>query len=117
MASPHPPEDDHLLDRLKEAVLRAVRVPQVTTLRPNAAEASMRDSVRTTARVRISTALRQLRAAYSFSYEDLQTKTGLSQQLLWDVEYKDRRLTLSELEKLAACFEMTASDLLGIDLE
>ena len=88
-----------------------------TETRVNAVEASMRDSVQTAARNRLSIAIRQLRAAYGLSYEEIQAQTGLSQQLLWDLEYKDHRLTLAELNKLAACFDMTASDLLGVDLE
>ena len=110
-------ENDPLIIRIKDSVRRIMRVSEETETRVNAVEASMRDSVQTAARNRLSIALRQLRAAYGLSYEDMQVQTGLSQQLLWDIEYKGHRLTLAELNKLAACFDMTASDLLGVDLE
>ena len=37
------------------------------------------------------------RAGKGLSYRQVQEQTGLSQQLLYDMEYKDRRLTLAEL--------------------
>jgi transcriptional regulator with XRE-family HTH domain len=69
------------------------------------------------ARSRISQTLRQLRAANGLSYAQVQSNTGLSQQLLYDVEYGDRRLTLDELRLLADCYHVAVNDLLGIDLE
>ena len=51
------------------------------------------------------------------SYGQVQEQTGLSQQLLYDMEYKDRRLTLAELQALAACYAVSVDDILGIDLE
>ena len=42
--------------------------------------------------------------------------SGLSQQLLYDVEYGDRRLLLHELILLAECYGVSADDVLGVDL-
>ena len=61
--------------------------------------------------------LRQLRTTRSLSYEQVREKTGLSQQLIYDVEYKDRRLSLAELAALARCYEVSINDILGIDVE
>ena len=47
----------------------------------------------------------------------VQTDTGLTQQLLFDVEFGQKRLNLDELELLAACYRVTVSDILGIDIE
>ncbi|MBV7335978.1 helix-turn-helix domain-containing protein [Chloroflexi bacterium TSY] len=106
-----------LIQRLKESVLRAEQVPDDIRPRDDFASANVRESIRTAARSRISQALKQLRALSGLSYADIQEYTGLPQQLLWDIEYTDRRLTFKELEKLAACYGISASDLLGIDLE
>jgi hypothetical protein len=44
-------------------------------------------------------------------------RTGLTMQLLYDVEYRDRSLTVDELRLLAICYEVSVNDILGIDLE
>jgi len=106
-----------MLERMQETVRRAARIPAVSQPRTDAVDAPMRNAVRTLARQRISLALYQLRAAHSLSYEAIQERTGISPQRLWDVEYGGQRLTLDELHKLAACFQLTASDMLGIDVE
>ena len=110
-------QNDGLMARLKSSVRRAAQPPLEVKSRVEAPEVLMRDSVRELARSRISLALRQLRAAHGLSYADIQERTGLSQQLLWDVEYKDSRLTLDELGLIATCYELTASDILGVELE
>lgn len=79
-------------------------------------EAKVRASVSQAARSRVSATLRQLRAARSLSYDAIRERTGLSQQLLYDIEYGDRRLTLDELILLAECYGVSADDVLGIDL-
>ncbi|MCB9149397.1 MAG: helix-turn-helix domain-containing protein [Caldilineaceae bacterium] len=110
-------EESDLLARLKQTVRKAMAIPTATEERINALEYDMRDAVRQLARNRVGTALRQLRAARGLSYADVQAETGLSQQLLWDVEYGVRRLKLAELKQLAACYQLDADDILGIDLE
>ncbi|MEZ4711379.1 MAG: helix-turn-helix transcriptional regulator [Caldilineaceae bacterium] len=110
-------EERDLLARLKQTVRKAMGIPVATEERINALEYDMRDAVRQLARSRVSTALRQLRAARGLSYAEVQAATGLSQQLLWDVEYGVRRLTLAELKQLAACYALEVDDILGIDLE
>jgi hypothetical protein len=37
--------------------------------------------------------------------------------MLYDVEYKDRRLTLDELRTLAQCYNITINDILGVDID
>ena len=61
--------------------------------------------------------LSQLRAARGLTYEQVRQQTGLSMQLVYDVEYRERRLTLDELRLLAACYEVSVNDILGIDVE
>ena len=51
------------------------------------------------------------------TYDEVQAETGLSQQTLFDVEYKTRRLTLAELRLLAACYDVGVSDILGVEIE
>lgn len=80
-------------------------------------EAKVRQAVNQAARARVAAALRQLRAARRLSYDAIRTQTGLSQQLLYDVEYRDRRLTLDELRLLAECYGVSADDVLGVDVE
>jgi transcriptional regulator with XRE-family HTH domain len=61
--------------------------------------------------------LRQLRAASGLSYDDVAAQSGLSKQILFDVEYKERRLSLDELRKLAACYAVGVNDILGVDID
>lgn len=61
--------------------------------------------------------MRQLRAAHGLTYAQVQTQTGFSQQMLFDFEYKERRLTLDELRTLAGCYGISVDDVLGVDLE
>ncbi len=107
---------DYLLRQLREALLRLTQTPQRATEVKLESEEQIRHSVRHLARTRVSALLRQLRAARGYSYEEVSERTGLSQQLLFDVEYKDRRLTLEELRLLAACYQVQVEDILGIDL-
>lgn len=107
----------------EETLLTRLRASLATTnqptdrLQPDALdEAKVRASVSEAARSRVSTTLRQLRAARSLSYDAIRERTGLSQQLLYDVEYSDRRLTLDELMLLAECYGVSADDVLGVDL-
>ena len=69
------------------------------------------------ARNRVSATLRQLRAVRSLSYEAVRERTGLSQQLLYDMEYAERRLTLAELRLLAECYDVPVNDIVGVEVE
>ena len=80
-------------------------------------ERHIRDSVRMLSRQRVSDLLRQLRAASGLSYQQINEVTGLSQQLLFDVEFRDRRLTLDELRRLLACYQVSVDDILGVDID
>ncbi|NJN81251.1 MAG: helix-turn-helix domain-containing protein [Caldilineaceae bacterium] len=108
---------DPLFSRLRESVLRLTRTQERIVEPLDTTEATARESVQKLSRSRVSSLLRQLRAAYGYSYEQIQERTGLSQQLLFDVEYRDRRLTLEELRLLADCYHVSAGDILGIDLD
>ena len=109
--------DGSLLQRLRESVQRAQQTPERSTSPKPLHEVTVRDSVRQLSRSRVAQVLLQLRASRQFTYEQVREKTGLPQQLLFDVEYKDRRLTLSELAALAECYDVSVNDILGIDLE
>lgn len=109
--------EESLLQRLRESVIQMRKTPQRTTTPVVQHEVNVRDAIRQVSRSRVSEILRQLRATRSLSYEQVRERTGLSQQLLYDVEYKDRRLTLSELTGLARCYEVSINDILGIDIE
>jgi hypothetical protein len=80
-------------------------------------ENELRTALRQMARRRISQTLSQLRAARGLAYEQVRQETGLPMQVIYDVEYRDRRLTLEELRLLAACYDVSVNDILGIDLE
>ena len=108
---------DPLLRRIRESILRLSHTPERTTYVVDEAEAKARESVRQLARSRVSELLRQLRAVHGLSYAEIQQRTGLSQQMLFDVEYKDRRLTLEQLRLLAQLYQISPGDILGIDLE
>jgi ribosome-binding protein aMBF1 (putative translation factor) len=111
-------ERDELLERMQETVLRlADRRPERLAAQMDETQDKTRLAIRQLARSRVSQILRQLRAAHGLSYEQIQQQTGLSQQMLFDMEYKDRRVTLDELRLLANCFNLGVNDILGIDLE
>ncbi len=111
-------EHDELLERMREGVLRLSdnRQRRVTPTIDDTPERT-RQAIRSLARSRVSAILRQLRAAHGLTYEEIQQRTGLSQQLLFDVEFKERRLSLDELRRLADCYETGVSDILGIDVD
>ncbi len=106
-----------LLQRLRDSFNRLTRAPSLVDGTADEAEIDTRAAVRDLARQRVSHLLRQLRASLGLSYADVQQITGLPQQLLFDVEFKDRRLSLEELHLLAACYHVTADDVIGIDLD
>lgn len=112
---------DQLLYRLRESLTWLTGVPdrtrRETADRQEDARARVQEALRLLARSRVSDLLRQLRAALNLSYADVHAMTGLSQQLLYDVEFKDRRLTLDELRLLADCYRVSVNDLLGVDVE
>ncbi|MEX1020337.1 MAG: helix-turn-helix transcriptional regulator [Litorilinea sp.] len=108
---------DFLVRRIRESVLRLTQNPERSHEAFESVDTPVRDSIRRLARSRISQILQQLRAANGLSYAQVQANTGLSQQLIYDVEYGDRRLTLEELQLLADCYHVAVSDLLGIDID
>jgi ribosome-binding protein aMBF1 (putative translation factor) len=111
-------DNEHsILQRLRDSVIQMRKAPQRTTAPPTQQESNVRDAIRQVARSRVSEILRQLRAARGLSYEQVRERTGLPQQLLYDLEYKDRRLTLAEITALARCYDVSVNDVLGIDLE
>lgn len=111
-------QDDDLLNRIKENVLRLRHAKPERVVPPiDDTPERTRASIRKLAQSRISDILRQLRAAHGLGYEEIQQRTGLSQQLLFDVEYRERRLTLPELRKLAQCYRVGVNDIIGIDLD
>lgn len=109
---------ENVMQRIRES-LNWLRRSSTQHADPNTqqAERNVRDAIRQLSRQRVSDLLRQLRAASGLSYEQVHDRTGLSQQLLFDVEFKDRRLSLDELRRLADCYQVTANDLLGIDID
>jgi ribosome-binding protein aMBF1 (putative translation factor) len=109
--------EDSIFQRLRESVIQMRKAPERTTAPPTQSESNVRDAIRQVARSRISEIMRQLRAARGLSYEQVRERTGLPQQLLYDMEYKDRRLTLAEMSVLARCYDVSVNDILGIDLE
>jgi hypothetical protein len=111
-------ESSNLLKRFQETVLRLAHGPQRALEPPvEEAEDNTRTSLRRLARSRISLILRQLRAAHGLTYAQIQAQTGFSQQFLFDIEFKDRRLTLDELRTLAQCYGVHVNDMLGVDVE
>jgi hypothetical protein len=111
-------EPNNLVKRFQETILRLAHGPQRALDPPvEETEDNTRASLRRLARFRISLVLRQLRAAHGLTYAQIQAQTGFSQQFLFDVEFKDRRLTLDELRTLAQCYAVHVNDLLGVDVE
>ena len=108
---------DQIAQRIREAILSVRHGKERVTKLVDTQQENSVQAIRTLARSRVSSTLRQLRAASGFSYDDVSAKTGLTKQLLFDVEYKERRLTLDELRKLAAAYEIGIDDILGVDLE
>ncbi len=109
--------DDPIYKRIRDTVLRLSHAPKRVVEPVVEAEANARLAVRQVARSRVSALLQQLRATYGYTYAKVQEQTGLSQQLLFDVEYQERRLTLDELRLLAQCYEIGVNDILGVDID
>lgn len=109
--------NDELAKRIQETVRNLQRGKERVLEPVNTGEEKLRQSIRTLARTHVSNMLRQLRAARGYSYEALASESGLSQQFLFDIEYKERRLTLDELRILAACYQVSINDLLGVDID
>jgi hypothetical protein len=103
--------------RIRESLNWLRRSPARAPAPYQKVERNIRDSIRQLSRQRVSDLLRQLRAAHGLSYEQVSEQTGLSQQLLFDVEFKDRRLTLDQLRLLAECYQVSPEDLLGVDVD
>lgn len=115
-----PPDSEtteSLLRRLQETVQRLRGEPRRVIEVVDETTDKTRTAVRQLARSRVAQALRQLRAAHGLNYEEVHTQTGLARQLLFDVEFKEQRLTLDELRKLTACYGVSVGDILGIELD
>jgi hypothetical protein len=108
---------DSLIRRIRESWLHLSETPARVTEPYQKTEQHIRDSVRQLSSNRVRLLLRQLRAARGLSYSQVQANTGLSQQLLFDVEFQERRLKLDELRRLAECYHVSVDDILGIDIE
>lgn len=108
---------EHVVQRIRESLNWLRRTPTRTTTPYQKSERNIRDSIRQLSRQRVSDLLRQLRAAHGLSYEQVNERTGLTQQLLFDVEFKDRRLSLDEMRRLADCYQVSVNDLIGIDVD
>jgi DNA-binding XRE family transcriptional regulator len=110
--------NDSLLQRMRENVLRLGHQKPASVVTPiDDAPERTRQAIRLLSRSRVSQVLRQLRAAHGLTYEELQMHTGISQQTLFDLEFKDRRLTLDELRLLAACYQIGVGDILGVEVD
>ena len=112
-------QDNYWLTRIKETRFLFAQRPERAPLveGPTNADELLRSSIRQSARSRISGVLRQLRAAHGLTYEDIHDATGLSQQLLFDIEFKDQRLTLEQLDLLTQLYNYSLSDILGVDID
>lgn len=109
--------NDQLVRRIQETVRNLQRTKQSVIKPIDTREETLHQSIRTLARTRVSNTLRQLRAMRGYSYEALAAESGISQQLLFDIEYKERRLNLEELRILANCYQVNINDLLGVDVD
>lgn len=108
---------NYLVQSMKASMAKLRFGPQRVTEPVEEIEVDARESVRQLSRNRVAALLRQLRAVHGFSYAEIQEVTGLSQQQLFDMEYKDRRLTLEEVRHLADLYQVSPGDILGIDLD
>lgn len=111
------PTRDNLIQRIRESMSWLQRTPTRSSPPYQQVEQNVRDSIRQLSRHRISDLLRQLRAANGLTYEQVNERTGLPQQLLFDVEFKDRRLNLDEIRVLANCYGVSVDDILGINVD
>ncbi|MCB0062016.1 MAG: helix-turn-helix transcriptional regulator [Caldilineaceae bacterium] len=109
--------DNPIAKRIREAVSGLRQTKERTVIPIDTSQERVNSSIRTLARSRVSNILRQLRSASGYSYEDLTEKTGLPKQLLFDIEYKEQRLTLDQLRLLADCYGVEVNDILGVDVE
>jgi len=125
VAPPHAPtnrimrtntDNNYWLKRIQDTVWKLGRIPDRAITLPNEPAVSIGNRIREAAADRISATVRYLRVERGYSYEQLRDRTGLSLQTLYDIEYKKRPVTLQELELLARCYELRASDILGVDL-
>lgn len=108
---------NYLVQSMKSSMAKLRFGPQRVTEPVEEVEVDARDSVRQLSRNRVASLLRQLRAVHGFSYAEIQDKTGLSQQLLFDLEFKEQRLSLEEIRLLADLYQVSPGDILGIDLD
>ena len=112
----HEASDDSILKRIRSRVTAAGSTPGRPAV-PAQDQNEPRIALREAARHPLSQMLSQLRATRGLSYEQVRQQTGLPMQLIYDLEYRDRRLTVDELRLLAACYAVSVNDVLGIDLD
>jgi uncharacterized protein (DUF3084 family) len=110
-------EGDFYSNSIRETRHQLDQMPSRVTQGTQQTDPDLYESLRRLSRSRVAFLLRQLRAAHGLSYAQVQANTGLSQQLLFDVEFKEHRLSLDELRALAACYKASVSDILGVDIE
>ena len=108
---------NYLVQSMKSSMAKLRFGPQRVTEPVEDVEVDARDSVRQLSRNRVAALLRQLRAVHGFSYAEIQEQTGLRQQLLFDLEFKEQRLTLDEIRLLAELYQVSPGDILGIDMD
>ena len=109
--------DHPVAKRIRESIAGLRRSGERTVIPIDSTQERVTGSIRTLSRSRVSSILRQLRSSSGYSYEALTEQTGLPKQLLFDIEFKEQRLTLEQLRLLAECYGVTVSDILGIDLD
>ena len=107
---------DYQSRSILESRLKLGQTLSRATSGPAVSNPAVYDSLRQVSRSRVASILQQLRAAGGLSYAQVQTDTGLSQQIIFDVEYSERRLTLQELTLLAECYGASVNDILGVDI-
>jgi len=110
-------DNDYWLKRIQDTVWKLGRIPDRAITLPNEPAVSIGNRIREAAADRISATLRDLRTDRGYSYEELRDRTGLSLQTLYDIEFKKRPVTLQELQALARCYELSACDILGVNLD
>lgn len=108
---------DQIAERIREMVFKHQQRSAHVGIPVDTQQESVLSGIRTLARSRVSNVLRQLRAVTGYSYDEVTAATGLSKQMLFDMEYKERRLTFEELCLLADCYQVSVNDILGVDID
>ena len=110
-------DSNSLVKRIRERVLQLQHGNERTVEPIDTSRETAQQAIRTLARSRVSNILRQLRAANGLNYDELSSRTGIAKQTLFNIEYKEQRLTLDELRLLVDCYGVSVNDVLGIDVD